>query len=161
MNLRFSWEATLKARTGVEWVREMAAFLVNEARTRTQGVVVAHPLLTREHVTGSLFWVGDPDTLRAMQTIPAPPGMNPPTWSRFQTLPCVPNFQGAVGFPDPGLRPVGVIYVHPESYDFTSRELHGRWETYGRMEYTLAVDWSKLRYLHVSDIPVSADAEII
>lgn len=163
MNLRFSWEATIKARTGVGWVREMAAQVVNEARMRIRPdlrLTVAHPLLTREHVQGCRFWFGDPATLRALQTIPAPAGMVPPTWSLFTVLPCLPDFQGAVGINAPWQR-VGAVTVHPEGYDFQTREIHGRWEMNARMEYTLYIDWDRVRYIHVTDIPVEAVAEIL
>ncbi len=164
MNLRFSWEATIKARTGAGWVREMAAHVVNEARTRVRPdlrLTVAHPLLAREHVEGYPFWIGDPATLRALQTIPAAAGMQPPTWAMMSIFPCLPDFQGAVGFHGSFLGPCGAITVHPEAYDFQTREIHGRWEMVARMEYTLHIDWMRVRYIHVSDIPVEAIAEIL
>jgi hypothetical protein len=160
MNLRFSWEATIKARTGAGWVREMGAHLVNEARTRIRPDLqrtVAHPLLSQEHVDGLPFWAGDPATLRAIQTLPG----RGPTWVPLSVFPCLPTDQGAVGFNGIVLGPVGAIIIHPESYEFVTREVHGRWEMLAKMDYTLCVNWDKVTFLHVTDIPIEAIAEIL
>ena len=162
MNLRFSWEATIKARTGAAWVREMATHVVNESRTRVrpnQRLTVTHPLLTREHTKGCYFWIGDPATLRALQTAPTPEGQL--ALALISIFPCVPEFQGAMGFPSEADGTIGAIVVHPEAYDFQTREIHGRWEMVAKMEYTLYIDWDRVRYIHVSDIPVEAIGEIL
>jgi hypothetical protein len=59
------------------------------------------------------------------------------------------------------LRPIGAIIVHPDTYDFQSREVHGRWDMSARMEYTLFVNWEHIRFIRVTDIPVEAIAEIL
>jgi len=157
MNLRFSWEAAIRARCGVGFVREMAAQLVHEAPSNIRGDLqmrVDLPLLTPERVEGRPFWTGDPGTLRAIQMMgygDLPRG--------FQTFPCLPGVQGAVGFI--GSPPVGTIIVHPGTTSFETREVHLRWETLARMEYTMYVDRSHVSFLHVSGIPIEATAEIL
>lgn len=158
MNLRFSWEATLRARTGTAWVREMAGYLVDVARNvpahRNRGPV-AHPLLTPEHVAGIPFWTGDPATCIAIQRAIVE-GFSP------GTFPCSPEHAGAVGLmARTAVGPAGWIVIHPESYSFDTREIHGRWEMLARMEYTIFVNLEVLTYLHVADIPVEAVAEIL
>jgi hypothetical protein len=155
MNLRFSWEATLRARIAAGWVREIAAQVVNEGRAHIQQdrqVAVAHPMLTLAHVEGVPLWVGDPATCNAIrrtfpQTVHAP-----------IILPCTPLFSGAVGLSD--ATALGCLLVHPDTYSFSTRELNGRWDMIAQMEYTLFIDWSHVRYLTVTDLPVEGIAEI-
>jgi hypothetical protein len=165
MNLRFSWEATIKARTGVSWVREMAAHVVKEARTRVRAdhrLTVAHPLLDRDHVAGRAFWTGDPSALRAIQTIPEPEdGMAAPAWAHFQTFPCTPGEPELLGFHGVALGRVGAIIIHPEAYDFQTREIHGRWEMVAKMDYTICINWDRVTYLRITDIPIKAIGEIL
>jgi len=153
MNLRFSWEATLRARTGTGWVREMASHLVNEARTHVRAhhrIVVPHPLLTPEHIQLA-NWTGDPATCVAIQrAFPDGPAPRP--------FPCSPEEAGAVGFS--GDTP-GTIIIHPGTYTFETREGHGRWDMNATMDYTMYVNWEHLRFLHVTDIPIEAVAEIV
>jgi hypothetical protein len=155
MNLRFSWEATIKARTGAGWVREMAAHLVTEARRQIRPdlqLTVALPLLTADHLEGITFWAGDAATCIAIRR----------TYARDQEVPpffpCE-NAPGVVGW-SMVTGPVGAVIVHPEGYEFSTREAHLRWEMTARMEYTLCVDWDRVRFLRVTDIPVEATAEI-
>jgi hypothetical protein len=151
MNPRFSWDALIRARTGAGWVREMAAHLVNQAQEHAhpgRRSTVAFSLLDEEHIDGWPFWVGEPQTLRAIQQAV-------PENAEFPIIfPCLPAHTEAVGIMPP-LVGAGAIIVHPGTYAFSTREIHGRWEMQARMEYTLYVDWSRIRYLHVTDIPVT------
>ena len=142
---------------GGGWVREMGTHLVNEAqkyiRHDLQGTVPL-PLLSYEHIEGHPFWVGDPDTIRAMSLLPRPPGHVP-----MGTFPC-PTHQGVLGLPVTG-SPIGAILIHPDTYEFSTREVHLRWEMIARMEYTIYVNWDYVRFLHVTDIPIEARVEIV
>lgn len=155
-NLNFSWEATLRARIATGWVREIAAQVVNEARTCTapeHRTTISHPNLTLAHLEGVPLWVGDPATCNAIRRT-FPPNMGVPI-----ILPCTTPFSGhAVGLST--LLPLGCILVHPDTYSFETRELNGRWETLAQMEYTLFLDWSRVRYLTVTGLPVEGVAEI-
>jgi hypothetical protein len=156
-NLNFSWEATLKARIGAGWVREMAAYLVNEARKETDDVPVSvHTTLDKlapHHIEGMNLWVGDAATCMAIQRL-APPGNRP------IILSCSPDYGGVIGMST--LKgPIGMLIPTPDSYSFSTREMHLHWEMLAEMEYTLFVDWSLVRYLEVTDIPVEARAEIL
>ena len=155
MNLRFSWESTLKARIGAGWVRDIAAQLVNEARTGTRKdlrLSVPYSLLGQEHIEGMNLWVGDPASCLAIQRIA-------PSNKRPAILPCAPEFSGVVGLSTLG--PVGAVVVAPNSYSFVTREIHGHWENLAEMVYTLCVDWTRVRYMEVTDLPVEARAEIL
>lgn len=159
MNLRFSWEATIRARTGAGWVREMAAHLLNEASQRIRPdlrLTVPYPLLSHDHVEGRSFWAGEPNTCIAIQRALAGGRAGPPP----TILPCTPGQTSALGFMGSSWK-VGTILIHPESYEFTTREVHGRWDMVARMQYTLCVDWDRVRFLHVTDIPITARAEIL
>lgn len=149
MNTRFSWETTIRARTGVGFVREMAAHLVDQARTHAlDRQTVAYPLLTEEHLTGRPLWTANPETARAIQAVHGP----------RTVFPCLSDVGGAVGFS--GITR-GAILIHPGTYEFHTREVHLRWEMRATMEYTLYVNWDQLRFLEVTDIPVEAIAEIL
>ena len=156
-NLRFSWETALKARIGGGWAREMAAQLVNEARKETGDfpVSISSTLdkLSPHHIEGMNLWVGDPATCLAIQRL-APSG-NRPT-----ILPCASDYSGVVGM-STVRGPLGMLIVTPNSYSFSTREMHLFWEMLAEVEYTLFVDWSRVRYLEVTGIPVEARAEIL
>jgi hypothetical protein len=159
MNARFSWEATIRARTGVGWVREMATHLVNDAQKYIRHDLQASvplDLLTHEHIDGRPFWTGDPATIRALSMVPRPPGIVP-----FTGFPC-PTNGGVLGLSGPGLGfHIGAIQIHPDTYEFSTREVHLRWEMIARMEYTLYVNWDYVQFLQVTDIPIHARAEIV
>jgi hypothetical protein len=164
MNLRFSWEATLRARTGTAWAREMASHLVEQARTHVPAHmnrgVVTYPLLTSEHVSGIPFWTGDAAACLAIQRIVSE-GVRVSAHVQPTVLPC-PSEQGCVGFQERAVvGPVGYIVIHPEAYSFETREAHGRWEMNAKMDYTIYVAWNRVTYLRVTDIPVEAVAEIL
>jgi hypothetical protein len=154
-NLSFSWETALKARIGAGWVRDIASQLVNEARQqihKDEQTITPLDLLTPEHVEGRNLWVGNPATCLAIQRV-SPPG-NRPT-----ILPCATDYAGVVGLST--LMPVGMFLVTPDSYSFSTREMHLFWEMFAEMKYTLFVNWSRVRYLEVTDIPAEGVAVVL
>jgi hypothetical protein len=50
---------------------------------------------------------------------------------------------------------VGAIVIDPASYKCSTREFHDRWEIMAKFEYTVWIDWAKVRSLVIDDVPMS------
>ncbi len=146
MNLKFNRLGGLCGRIGNDWGREIARTLAVAARQHFDPATKPYRNLSEEDQRGVTLWVGDPDTLdvlvREVLLLFARHGSLAVEHAPITSL----------------LGKVGVLVVNPESFDCQGREIFGRWEVAAKFEYTLWVDWSKVRSFDLSEVPHFATA---
>jgi hypothetical protein len=137
-NFRHDHFTAICGRLAVQWVRDIARTLAVSAHT-----VKPHSVLFDQigeiAVEGETYWIGPADVAKEFR-------------ERVQkhALP-------VEGVPLTGLSGVvGALVVDPASYRCSSREFLDRWEVAASFEYTLWVDWSKVRSFEVLGVPHTA-----
>lgn len=138
LNLRHDHFTAVTARIASQWTREIARSVAVFARQELQPRPMAYRDLKPENVQGA-FWTGEPNTVELFHK--TSPGVSalpvdgaPPT-----------GFSGIVG----------AIVIDPASYKCSTREFHDRWEIMAKFEYTVWIDWAKVRSLVIDDVPMS------
>ena len=139
-NLRHDWVASLAARIGTSWTRNIATRVASMAHPRQ---FLKAEDICREALEPADFWVVPPHAYTTF--MPFTGGLLPvediePT--------------GLVGH-------VGIIVVSPSGYTVQAREVFSRYEVVATLDYTLYLDPSKLQGLLLPDMTVDAMAEIV
>lgn len=138
LNLRHDHYTAAAARITAQWTRDIARGVAVLARQEHQPQPIGYRDLKPENVQG-LFWTAEPNVVELLyKTAPGvsalPVDASPPT-----------GFSGTVG----------AIVLDPDSYSCAGREFHDRWEIMAKFEYTVWIDWAKVRSLAIDDAPIS------
>jgi hypothetical protein len=134
MNLRFDVRGNLLGSFARQWARDFARNIAHQAPNSDNWVESKN--LTREHLGTARMWVASPDVCARLLEV------DPTIYTL--AIEGVPT----VGFEESA----GNLVVKPTSYRCDGRELHERWEVYGTVEFTVWVDWSRVRLLTVTGV---------
>lgn len=145
-NLHHNRQGILRGVFAQAWAREMARRLSVEAHQRGSVPPVPSDQIGLSDFSGTDMWVVSPDALQLVREL---------SEKQVTLMPV----EGAYPL---GLsnRRVGVL-VLPESFSAESRELFNRWETAAILEFSLWVDWSAIRVLRISDVPLEPEVVLI
>jgi len=135
-NLKYDYLSAHKSKIAVQWVREMAHSLAQAAHVRN-----SIDIELEDTPIDGWFWVADPNVIQALREA-----------VRYWTSSSL-----AITNAPPILlqEHLGAIVLEPGSFECRGREFHGKWDVLAKFEYTLYVDWSKVKAYAISRVPVS------